>query len=130
MTLDAVAAKYDTSINLAAPAKSMGLTSAEAAKRLVENGPNALTPAKKRSPFLRYLDFLLGLFNLLLLGAGALTYIVYGVDPVNNFQNVYTGAILFAVAFINAFVEYIQEAKSQAALEGFMVCFIRGSRYF
>lgn len=119
MPPEEVAAKYNTSIDLTTPAKSQGLTSAEAAKRLVEYGPNALTPPKKRNPFLRYLDFLMGLFNLLLIGAGILTvswkrekwgsrlwigsrradgvvlgdlqYIVYAVDPANNFQNVYTG---------------------------------------
>lgn len=120
MSVEEVAAKYSTAVDAAAPARSPGLTAAEAAKRLVEYGPNALTPPKKRSPILRYLDFLMGLFNLLLIGAGVLTYVVYAVDPANNYQNVYTGAILFAVAFINAFVEFIQEAKSQAALEGFM----------
>ncbi|KAI9002514.1 hypothetical protein DFJ74DRAFT_695887 [Hyaloraphidium curvatum] len=119
MTPEEVAAKYSTAINLTTPAQSPGLTTAEATKRLVEYGPNALTPPKKRHPILRYLDFLSGLFNVLLIGAGVLSYIVYAVDPANNFQNVYTGAILFAVAFINAFVEYIQEAKSQAALESF-----------
>jgi sodium/potassium-transporting ATPase subunit alpha len=39
----------DTSFNWADPAQSRGLTTAEAEERLKRDGPNALTPPKKKS---------------------------------------------------------------------------------
>jgi sodium/potassium-transporting ATPase subunit alpha len=63
-----------------------GLTSDEAKLRLEKNGRNALSPPKKRSPFLKYLDKVCGLFNLLLILAGILAIILYFLDssePVN-----------------------------------------------
>ncbi|KAJ3323322.1 hypothetical protein HDU93_002946, partial [Gonapodya sp. JEL0774] len=120
MTIEDIQKKYDTKVDFVSPGHSLGLTVEEAAKRLAENGPNSLTPPPKRHPILQYLDRLRGLFNLIMLLAGTLTYIIYGIDPANNGPNVYIGAILIAVAFINAFIEWYQERKSQAILESFL----------
>jgi len=120
MTVDEVEQLWNTQVDLRQPQKSPGLTTEEAAKRLQEHGPNTLTPPRKRHWILKYLDRLLGLFNLLLIASGILTYVVYAIDPVNSSQNVYVGAILIAVAFLNAFIEFFQEQRSQAILESFM----------
>ena len=83
-----VAERYKTSINLVKPEESLGLTGQQAEQLLHEHGPNILTPPKKRHPLLKYLDCLRSLFNLLLILAGILEYILLGIDFKDNFQNV------------------------------------------
>jgi len=89
-----VADRYKTRINMEKPAESLGLTTHLAETLLQEHGPNVLTPPKKRHPFLKFLDSLTSLFNLLLIIAGILEYILLGIDFKNNFQNV--GSLLCA----------------------------------
>ncbi|KUJ15206.1 P-type cation exchange, alpha subunit of ATPase [Mollisia scopiformis] len=115
-----VAARYKTNINVASPGESQGLTSAQSEQLLLEHGPNILTPPKKTHPFIKYLQYLSSLFNLLLILAGVLEYILLGISFKANFENTYLGAILIAVAFINAFIEFYQQQKSQALLESFL----------
>jgi sodium/potassium-transporting ATPase subunit alpha len=83
-----VAERYKTRINLETPAESLGLTSQQAEQFLQEYGLNQLTPPKKRHPFFKYLDCLSSLFNLLLILAGILEYILLGINYKDNFQNV------------------------------------------
>ncbi|KAJ3728358.1 aminophospholipid-transporting P-type ATPase [Lentinula raphanica] len=112
--------KLSTSIDVKDPANSNGLTSDEAKKRLVENGPNVLTPPKKKSALRKYIDRLLTMFNVLLILAGILEYILLGVNFRENFQNTYLGGILIAVAFLNAFIDWYQVQKSEAILASFL----------
>ncbi|KAJ6583163.1 aminophospholipid-transporting P-type ATPase [Mycena vulgaris] len=109
-----------TSIDPKDPGASHGLTPAEAAARLQRDGPNVLTPLKKRSPFRQYIDRLLTMFNILLVFAGVLEYILLGVDFKANFANTYLGGILIAVAFLNAFIDWYQVQKSEAILASFL----------
>jgi hypothetical protein len=83
-----VADRYKTKINLGKPGDSLGLTTQQAEQLLVEHGPNILTPPSRRHPFLKYLDCLRSLFNLLLILAGILEYILLGISFKNNFENV------------------------------------------
>lgn len=48
---------------------------------------------------------MLSLFNVLLILAGVLEYVLLAIDFENNKANEYLGAILIAVAFLNAFIE-------------------------
>ncbi|KAG1083289.1 hypothetical protein G6F42_022267 [Rhizopus arrhizus] len=114
------AAKYHTDINVKKASDSHGLTAQQAANILSETGPNRLTPPKKRHPFLKYVDCVLKLFNLLLILAGILNYILLAIDFKGNFPNTYLGAILIGVALLNAFIEFYQEQKSQALLDSFL----------
>ncbi|KAF2668238.1 P-type cation exchange, alpha subunit of ATPase [Microthyrium microscopicum] len=120
MTHEEVAERYNTLINLSKPGNSLGLTAAQAESLLQTHGANVLTPPKKRHPLLKYLDSLTSLFNLLLIVAGVLEYILLGIDYKDNFQNTYLGAILILVAFANAFIEFYQQQKSQKLLESFL----------
>ncbi|KNC97081.1 HAD ATPase, P-type, family IC [Spizellomyces punctatus DAOM BR117] len=120
MTVEEVQKKYNVSFTPEKPASSQGLSAAEAAKRLEEYGPNQLSPPKKRHPFLKFLDHLLGLFNLMLLVAGVASYILLAIDFEGNKPNLWLGAILLAVAFLNAFIEFFQGQKSAAILESFL----------
>lgn len=83
-----VAARYQTKIDLAEPGKSFGLTSEQASELLRHHGANILTPPPKRHPILKYIDCLTSLFNLLLVVAGVLEYILLGINYKANFQNV------------------------------------------
>ncbi|KAF7294583.1 Cation-ATPase-N domain-containing protein [Mycena indigotica] len=114
--------KLSTSINVKEPGTSQGLSPDEAASRLKRDGPNVLTPPKKRSPLrqARYIDRLLTMFNVLLIIAGILEYILLGIDFHANFANTYLGGILIAVAFLNAFIDWYQTQKSEAILASFL----------
>ncbi|KAJ7042076.1 aminophospholipid-transporting P-type ATPase [Mycena alexandri] len=109
-----------TSINTKDPGASQGLTVAEAAARLQRDGPNVLTPPKKRSPLRQYIDRLLTMFNILLMVAGVLEYALLGINFHENFANTYLGGILIAVAFLNAFIDWYQVQKSEAILASFL----------
>ncbi|KAI0285240.1 aminophospholipid-transporting P-type ATPase [Russula brevipes] len=109
-----------TSFNWVDPAQSRGLTAAEAEARLKRDGPNALTPPKKKSALQKYFDCLLTMFNIILIISGILEYILLGIDFHNNIQNTYLGGILIGVAFVNAFIEFYQLQKSEAILASFL----------
>ncbi|KIK59054.1 hypothetical protein GYMLUDRAFT_170208 [Collybiopsis luxurians FD-317 M1] len=112
--------KLHTSIDTKDPGNSNGLTNEEAKQRLAENGPNVLTPPKKKSALRKYIDRLLTMFNILLIIAGILEYVLLGVNFQVNFQNTYLGGILIAVAFLNAFIDWYQVQRSEAILASFL----------
>ncbi|KAG0345538.1 hypothetical protein BG004_003625 [Podila humilis] len=118
--VEEIAARHGTNIDLQKAANSKGLDSAVAAQRLIENGPNVLAPPKQISPFMKFFHCLTSLFNLLLILAGILNYILLAVDPVGNRVNTYLGAILIIVAFLNAAIEFYQAQKSAAVLQSFL----------
>ncbi|KAJ3517123.1 hypothetical protein NLJ89_g701 [Agrocybe chaxingu] len=102
------------------PAQSYGLAADQVEQRLQENGPNVLTPPKKKSVFRKFLDRLFTMFNILLMIAGVLEYVLLGIDFHGNFQNTYLGGILILVAFINASIDFYQIQKSEAILASFL----------
>ncbi|ORY95164.1 hypothetical protein BCR41DRAFT_365216 [Lobosporangium transversale] len=119
-SIEDIAARYSVSVDAQKPANSKGLDSSVAAQRLIENGPNRLSPPKQISPFMKFMHCLTSLFNLLLILAGILNYILLAVDPKNNKVNTYLGAILIIVAFINAAIEFYQAQKSAQVLQSFL----------
>ena len=111
----------DTKFDPAKPVASKGLSSRQDADLLIKNGPNMLSPSHKRHPILMFLDELRDLLNLMLPISGIACHVIYAIDPIANFSNVYIGAILIVVAFANACVTFYQLQKSQSILESFMV---------
>ncbi|KAJ3570119.1 hypothetical protein NP233_g4614 [Leucocoprinus birnbaumii] len=120
LSFDGIASNLGASFDHKDASKSRGLTEQEAKNRLQSDGPNVLTPPKKRSAFMKFMDRLLTMFNILLIIAGILEYILLAIDFKANFQNTYFGAILIGVAFINAFVDFYQLQKSEAILASFL----------
>ncbi|KAJ2781370.1 hypothetical protein GGI15_003236 [Coemansia interrupta] len=116
MSIDEVCAKYSVKVNPERPQDSPGLGEQQAADLLVHNGPNTLTPPKKKSGLHKFLICLSSLFNLMLIAAGILEYILLAIDFKNNKANIYMGAILIVVAFLNAGVEWYQQLKSENTL--------------
>ncbi|KAI8604404.1 hypothetical protein EDD21DRAFT_394570 [Dissophora ornata] len=118
--IEEIAARHGVSIDAHKAANSKGLDPSVAAQRLIENGPNILSPPKQMSPFMKFFHCLTSLFNLLLILSGVLNYILLAIDPTGNKVNTYLGAILIAVAFINAAIEFYQAQKSAAVLQSFL----------
>jgi sodium/potassium-transporting ATPase subunit alpha len=119
------------SFSIEKPVASKGLSTEEATKRLEKYGLNRLSPPKKVHPFIQFLSYFLQLFSVMLWVSGIAAYIIYAVDPVNNFSNVnfhvikvYIGGILLGVCVLNNWIEFMQTQKSQAILESFLVFII------
>ncbi len=85
-----------------------GLDDAEAARRLAEHGPNALPPAPRRHPVLRFLAHFHNVLIYVLLGSAAIT------AALSHFVD--TGIIL-AVVVINAIIGFVQEGRAEEAME-------------
>lgn len=84
-----------------------GLTAGEAARRLVEHGPNKLPEAQARGPLRRLMAQFHNVLIYVLLGAALVTgALQHWVD---------TGVIL-AVVLANALIGFIQEGKAEAAM--------------
>lgn len=95
-----------------------GLTEAEAERRLLENGPNSLTPPKRTPLWLKFLHHLVGGFALLLWVGSGLCFFVYGIN--GGVENLTLGVVLAAVVVITAVFSFYQEFKSDSIMSGFM----------
>ncbi|KAI9503504.1 hypothetical protein BX070DRAFT_239236 [Coemansia spiralis] len=116
LPLKDVCSKFSVDANPDHPQDSFGLAASQAATLLETNGPNSLTPPKKKSSLQKFFICLSSLFNLMLIASGILEYILLGIDFKDNKANIYMGAILIVVAFINAAVEWYQQRKSENTL--------------
>ena len=96
-----------------------GLTSAEADKRLAENGKNKLAEGKKESLFHRFLKQLAEPMTIILLVAAAISA---GVEIYNGVSEGHWEfpadvVIILAVVIINAVLGVLQESKAEKAIE-------------
>lgn len=114
-----MAERHHTHIDTERPYKSHGLTETEAAALLTANGPNAITPPPKKSPWLLFLSHFVNPFNVLLLVSGGLSFILYAVDQ-EEMVNLLLGAVLLFVATMNSSIEFYQEYKSAEILGSFL----------
>jgi len=95
-----------------------GLSDAEVEKRLVQYGPNMLTPPKEKPWFILLWEHMTGFFSLLLWLAGVLCGIAYGIDS-SAPDNLYLCIVLIVVVLLTGFFSYYQDAKSAAVMRGF-----------
>ena len=84
-----------------------GLSSDEAASRLLKHGPNQLTAVPGRPAWKRFADQLIQPLVLVLIGAGIVTA---------GLGEVVDSSVIFAVVLLNASIGYWQEAKAEGAL--------------
>ena len=101
----------------------LGLTPEQARDILARDGPNALTPVKKVSEWVRFSKNLFGGFAMLLWIGAFLCFVAYGIqlgsqEEVIN-DNLYLGLVLAAVVVITGVFSYYQEAKSSQIMESF-----------
>jgi sodium/potassium-transporting ATPase subunit alpha len=82
----------------------------QAAKRLEANGPNVLTPPKGRPEWLKYvLQYTNPLLALLII-AGVLTFVAYGLDSdPRDRSNIILAVILFGTIFVLGTTQYWNE---------------------
>jgi magnesium-transporting ATPase (P-type) len=85
-----------------------GLDEGEAARRLVEFGPNRLSPPPRRGPLARFLLQFHNVLIYVLLVAGVITALLG--------EWVESG-VIFGVVLINAIIGFVQEGKAERALE-------------
>ena len=95
-------------------ATAEGLTSAEAQKRLEENGKNKLAAAKGKSLIRRFLEQLADPMIIILLVAAAISGVLAAMTPGESFADV---IIILAVVIINAVLGVYQESKAEKAIE-------------
>lgn len=90
-----------------------GLSSAEAAKRLEEHGPNRLKEAAKPTLFQRFLEQLKDPMLIILMVAAA----VSAVTSVFEGEGLAEVFIILIVVLLNAILGVYQESKAEAAIE-------------
>eukprot|EP00475_Leptophrys_vorax_P045385 TRINITY_DN9399_c0_g1_i1.p1 TRINITY_DN9399_c0_g1~~TRINITY_DN9399_c0_g1_i1.p1 ORF type:complete len:1122 (-),score=367.71 TRINITY_DN9399_c0_g1_i1:46-3411(-) len=118
LTLEELNARYGCGLNFDAPWESAGLSNAKAAELLEKNGPNMLTPPKRLHPFIMFLHEFKNPLTSLLLLCGALSLVLWGLDTTQT-VNLYLGAVLIVVTFLNAGLEFAQLQKSAAIMDSF-----------
>ncbi len=93
-----------------------GLTSAEAEKRLQENGKNKLAEAKKVSMFSRFIDQLKDPMIIILLIAAVISAVTEMIEA-GGFVTPTDSIIILVVVLINAVLGVLQESKAEKAVE-------------
>ena len=96
-----------------------GLSSAEAEKRLQENGKNKLAEAKKVSMFSRFIDQLKDPMIIILLVAAVISAVTEFIehDPNSGMYVPTDSIIILVVVLINAILGVVQESKAEKAVE-------------
>lgn len=93
-----------------------GLTSAEAEKRLEENGKNKLAEAKKVSTFSRFIDQMKDPMIIILLVAAVISAATEMIEH-GGFVTPTDAIIILVVVLINAVLGVVQESKAEKAVE-------------
>ena len=99
-----------------------GLTSAEAEKRLAENGKNKLKEAEKESLFQKFIHSLADPMIIMLLVAALIQAVVAvisagGKPGLSDFADV---LVILVVVIINTIMSLVQESKAEAAMDALM----------
>ena len=98
---------------------AQGLTEAQAAQRLAENGKNRLAEGKKESLLRRFLKQLAEPMTIILLVAAAIAagLEIYNGVNANHWEFPFDVVIILAVVLINAVLGVFQESKAEKAIE-------------
>jgi len=95
----------------------VGLSSAEAARRLQQFGPNALTGKKRIPEYIKFLRQFKNYFAVLLIIGGLLALLADKLDRGQGYF--YISCALFGVVLLNANFTYIQERQTERIMESF-----------
>ncbi|MEO0250154.1 MAG: HAD-IC family P-type ATPase, partial [candidate division WOR-3 bacterium] len=85
-----------------------GLSSAEAASRLAEYGPNELEEKKKESPFLKFISHFFEFLTLLLIAAAVIAFFL---------GEIVDAAMILAIVIMQAVIGFVQEYRAEKAFE-------------
>ncbi len=92
-----------------------GLSHAEAKSRLEKNGKNALAEKKRKSPFLKFLEQFKDILIVVLIVSCIVSVIIGAIEGTTS-EFIDAGIIFFVVIF-NALVGFLQERKSEKAMD-------------
>lgn len=95
-----------------------GLTQQEASSRLLQNGPNRLSPPKVTPWYLKLLKQFTNFFAVLLQVGSLLCFLGFVLDHEAK-ENLYLGVILYIVVVLTSIFTYYQEFKSEKTMEKF-----------
>nr|KAF6396182.1 ATPase Na+/K+ transporting subunit alpha 4 [Rousettus aegyptiacus] len=116
LTLEQLSTKYSVDL-------TKGLSSEEAEKILIRDGPNVLTPPPTIPEWVKFCKQLFGGFSILLWTGAILCFVAYGIQAYFNEEptkdNLYLGIVLAVVVVITGCFSYSQEAKSSKIMESF-----------
>lgn len=90
-----------------------GLSSKEASERLIEDGKNVLKAKNKKSPIKIFFSQFSNMMVLLLILVGIVSF-VYSIV---NHESVVESIVIFSCILVNAIMGFIQEMKSENAIE-------------
>ncbi|KAI8913698.1 hypothetical protein EDD86DRAFT_223758 [Gorgonomyces haynaldii] len=119
MPIAEVAQLYGTHIDTKRPLDSKGLSTDDAAALLKRFGPNVVVPPKKTSRWVKLLEAMTNLFNILLFAGGVMYIILYLINPDKNYETIWIGLTLIIVGFLNAGIEFYELIKIANILESF-----------
>ncbi len=92
-----------------------GLSDAEAADRLAQNGKNALVSAKKKPAIVKFLSQFTDPMIIVLLVAAVISAVLAIVR--SEYTELIDSGIILLIVIINAIIGFVQESKAENALE-------------
>ena len=93
----------------------VGLTAAEAKKRLEENGPNRLKEKKKKTLAQRFLDQFKDVMILILIAAAIVSFSIICIEK--NWGELFEPGLIVLIVILNAVMGVYQEGKAEKALD-------------
>ena len=115
LTLAQLAARLETHVDVAAPARSRGLSRPEAARRLAAYGPNRLTPPPELPEVLKFARQFTNLLIVMLIVAAALAFLGWGLNT-DDSSNVILAGTLCVVIVITCCINYWHERATSNVL--------------
>ncbi len=106
--------KEDTLLSLAAD-MTRGLTSAQAAEKAGQFGPNKLREKKKKTTLGRFLDQFKDVMILILLAAAVVSFVIACVE--GNPKEFFEPLLIVLIVILNAVMGVLQESKAEKALD-------------
>ncbi len=92
-----------------------GLSDSEAARRLEENGPNALTEGERKSLLAKFIEQFKDVMIIVLLVAALVSAVLAVVE--SNYADLVDSGIILAIVLLNAIIGLVQENKAEQAME-------------
>ena len=106
--------KEDTLLSLATD-MTRGLTSAQAAEKAGQFGPNKLREKKKKTTLGRFLDQFKDVMILILLAAAVVSFVIACVEQ--NPKEFFEPLLIVLIVILNAVMGVLQESKAEKALD-------------
>ncbi len=118
LSVDELALKLHTSLDGSDPSASRGLSSAEAAARLAQHGPNVLEVKRAEPEWLKFLRQFKDRLLLLLITAAILAAIAFGIDTekIDGNTNIILTGCLLGIVLATCVMTYAQERHTASVL--------------